>query len=388
MSGHHARIAPSSLALTVACQAWVQLADGLPPEPDTPETLEGNAADWVAKQYAQGNEVAYGSPTPVPGLSVDYDMIHGARLWAKVLGYGSVTNVPVIIERIHPTECWGEPDGWKYDPIDRVLHMPDYKYGFGVVDVFENWQLIAYAVGLMDTLGLKDFETLIKFTIVQPRAPHASGPVRTWAVRGDNIRALVNKAWAAAVRALPPDYAKGVSEPPEATVGPHCLHCPARLVCETYQKSCTKVVEFVGRSQAVALPPEAAGTELLILELAYEVLEGRISALRTQVDAYLRAGKSVPNYFLEPRETRLEWLPDVTEAEALGLGSSLPKPVNLLKPPAALNSRNSRVVTPTQAIKAGVDATVMSNYASRLSGAMKLARISTTEARRAFGATE
>jgi len=115
MSGHHAALglAPSSMARTVACNAWVRMSEGLPPEPETPEAIEGNAADWVAKQYARGNEVAYGTPTPFAGYPVDYDMIHGAKMWAEAIGYGSNSGVPVLIERIHP-KMWGEPDGWSF----------------------------------------------------------------------------------------------------------------------------------------------------------------------------------------------------------------------------------------------------------------------------------
>src|ERR1700743_3366356 len=102
MSGTHAPIAPSKLALTIRCQAWVKLAEGLPPEPDGPDAILGNAADWVAKQYAAGNEIPYGTAIPLPGNhTVDYDMIHGAKLWRDVVGYGAVSGVPVICERIH-----------------------------------------------------------------------------------------------------------------------------------------------------------------------------------------------------------------------------------------------------------------------------------------------
>lgn len=386
MAGNHAIIAPSALELTVACQAWVQLARGLPPEPDTEESMEGNAADWVAKQYANGHEVAYGSPIPLPGdFKVDYDMIHGARMWADVLGYGSVSGVPVVCERIHPNDCWGEPDGWRYDPIAQRLRLPDYKYGFGIVDPFENWQLIAYAAGLLDTLGLDDTETILEFIIVQPRAHHKDGPVRRWVVRADHIRALVNRAYDAAIRAWPsymPEFPPIV--PPEATTGAHCLHCPARGVCETYQHSTGKVVEYIGRSQHVALDPAAVGVELAILQDAAELIKGRITALEAQAEAHLRAGKRVPNFWMEPTGARLEWLANVTEAELLEFGKLTQR--SIYKPDPALNSRSSRVVTPTQALKAKIiDAAVIGEYASRSSGGMKLARTTTTETRKAFG---
>lgn len=388
MSGYHAILAPSSMDRTVECQAWVQLSQGLPPEPDTEETLEGNAADWVAKQYAAGNEVAYGSVIPLPGgFKVDHDMIHGAKMWANVLGYGAVSGVPVMCERIHPTDCWGEPDGWRHDAIDQVVRVPDYKYGFGIVEVFENWQLISYGSGLIDTLGLIDTEVMLEFIIVQPRAHHKDGPVRKWRVRGDKIRGLVNRAHDAAIHAWPPPEYKGVIAEPVAKTGPHCIHCPARLVCRTYQANISNVLTLTGAMDKVAMDPAAVGTQLALVQDALELLKAQETALAAQAENFIRGGQRVPNFGMESGQSRLQWLESVTADEVLAIGKLVnpDKPVDLAKPAGALNSRSGPVVTPTQAIKAGVDAAVINQYASRTPTAMKLARLSTAETRRIFG---
>lgn len=382
MSGHHAQISPSSLALTVACSAWIGLAKGLPPEPDTEESLEGNAADWVAKQYAAGNEVAYGTPVPLPGgFKVDYDMIHGARMWVKTLGYGAVSGVPVMCSRIHPTDCWGEPDGWRWDAIEGILRMPDYKYGFDIVEVYECWQLIAYASGLIDTLGLKDTDVTIEFIIVQPRAHHKDGPIRKWLVRADKIRHLITRAYNAAIHAVPPadiDIA-----PAPAKSGPHCVHCPARVHCRTFQATVSNVLSLTSASDRVAMDEAAVGAQLTLVQEALGILEAQQTALRTQAEAYLRAGKRVMGWVMEPVGGRLEWLPTTTGDEIIALGDLMA--CNLRKAPGELNSRSGPIVTPTQAIKAGIDEAVISHYASRPKGALRLARESTATTRRIFG---
>src|SRR6202008_2575730 len=129
--------------------------------------------------------------------------------------------------------------------------------------------------------------------------------------------------------------------------------------------------------------PAAIGTELAILELGANLLKGRKEALAAQAEALLRAGKRVPGWCMEPGQSRLEWNEGVTPDEVLGVGTLLGK--DLKKPPGAMNSRSAPVVTPTQAIKAGIAAAVIGQYASRPSSALKLARESTLEARRAFG---
>lgn len=393
MSGHHAPIAPSGLALIVACQASLGLSQGLPPEPDTPETLEGNAADWVAKQYAQGNEVAYGTPIPLPGdFTVDYDMIYGAKMWAATVGYGAISETVVVAERIHPTACWGSPDGWTWNPIEGVLKLPDYKYGFGLVDLFwidEHghmvfaWQLLGYFAGIMDTLELNDEHVTVEFGIVQPRAYHPDGPVRTRRVPATYLRAQVNEAFNKANHAYKPLEAIPLGPMPDAQTGPHCIHCPARGVCQTYQAATGRVVEYTGRMGRIAMEPGDVGVELAILQHAAQFLKGRIHALEAQAEAYLRAGKRVPMFCMEADGGGYKWLDGVTvqELEAVAATCGLTLRNNITDP----HSRKSPVVTPTQAIRAGIDAAVIDQYAARLPGSMKLTRESTTAARKAFG---
>lgn len=382
MTGYHADIAPSSLNRTVACNAWHRMAEGLPPEPDKPETLEGNAADWVAKQYAQGKEIPYGAATPVKGYTVDYDMIHGAKLWADVVGYGANSGVPVIIERVHPSRCWGEPDGWKLDGIEQILHVPDYKYGFEVVEVFENWQVMAYAAGLLRMLELDDQIVRVKFTIVQPRAFHTLGSVRSWTVRADELRPYVNIMATAAARALQ------VDPPPVATAGAHCMstHCPARHRCPTLQLAAGAVAEWSREGEtAHEMTPTAIGTELTILTAASEVIEARRSGLAAQAEAMIRNGVRVPGFKMEAGGAPLKWNANVTVDEVIGLGKLQNPPKDMTKPPAEPNSRNSNVITPTQAIKAGVPKAFVEVYASPTPTAQKLVPDDGTEARRAFG---
>jgi hypothetical protein len=393
MSGHHAPIAPSGLALIIACQASLGLSQGLPPEPDTPETLEGNAADWVAKQYAQGNEVAFGTPIPLPGdFTVDHDMIYGAKMWADAVGYGTVSGVPVVCERIHATACWGEPDNWSWNAIAGVLKMFDYKYGFGLVELFWvednghlmfNWQLLAYVVGILDMLDLHDEHIQVEFGIVQPRAFHPDGPVRRYTISAVYLRAQVNEAFNKANSAYKPLESIPMGPMPDAQTGPHCIHCPARGVCQTYQAATGRVVEYTGRMGRIAMKAGDVGVELAILQHAAQFLKGRINALETQAEAYLRAGERVPMFCMEPSDGGYKWLEGVTvqELEAVAATCGLTLRNNITDP----HSRKSPVVTPTQAIRAGIDAAVINQYAAKLPGTMKLARESTTAARKAFG---
>lgn len=377
MSGIHARIAPSSMDRTVACPGWVQLSEGLPPEPDTESSLEGNAADWVAKQYAMGNKVAVNTPTPVPGYPVDYDMIHGAKLWAATVGPNAISGVPVVSTRIHPTDCWGEPDGWTWDPVTKELHLPDYKYGFDPHEVFEHWQLLGYLCALIETLGLNDEEVTARMTIVQPRMYHKDGPVRSWTIQASKLRSYFNIMHNAAILALPPPSEGGaLVGPPPTAVGPHCLHCPARFDCKTLQAAALHAAAFAGHAERLGMSAVALGTELTILDAAAELIEARRTGLAAQGEALARAGQRVPGWKMESTQTRLNWFENVNVDEVVSIASMLGS-VQVTKPP--------KLITPTQAIKAGLPAEVVAEYASRSNGAMKFVKDDGSEARKTFG---
>jgi hypothetical protein len=364
VAGVHARIAPSALATIVACHAHGMMAAPYADEPPTPEQLEGDAGHWVALQYVSGNEVPVGAMTP-QGLAVDEDMVDGALLWVATVGLYGFAEMPVVCERIHPTDCWGTPDWWRADEIERILRVKDYKYGHRFVDAFENWQLIAYAVGLLDTLGLSDLEWIVELQIVQPRN-YQGPPVRTWRIRASDLRAYVNIARHAAERALMPD--------PVASVGPHCLDCPARHECKTLQHTAMHVVEYAGTAERVNLNAMALAAELSILERTHELLEARLTGLQEQAMARIRRGELVPGHAIAHPPGRLVWNHSPDEVAAMG---DMFK-VDLRKGLA--------VMTPTQAVKAGLDEAVRDTYASRPPGKAKLVTETTTQARKVFGA--
>src|ERR1035437_7022059 len=75
---------------------------------------------------------------------------------------------------------FGTGDLIAYSQGEQKVTIVDLKYGRGVaVEVEENEQLLTYAMGVAQRYhnrGIKDVELVV----VQPRAPHAAGPVRRW----------------------------------------------------------------------------------------------------------------------------------------------------------------------------------------------------------------
>lgn len=375
----HALIAPSSLALTVACEASVQLQAAIPELPDSEEQFEGKVAHAVALLTAAGAPYPVGHEFTYEGrqCTVDVDMFNGARMYVAALG-GSHNTLRledgVRCTAIHPTACYGTPDAFRYLPDGTgprgmpVLRVGDYKYGHRFVEVFENYQLIAYAFGVIERLNLESLgdALILELILVQPRAYHVEGPVRKWRTTVGECRALVAKAAAKAEAALAPN--------PIASTGTHCGDCRARHVCTTLRHAVANVVDYSTVGELSPLDHIAMGQELRILDDAAARLDARRTGLAAQVEAAIRAGQAVPFYKMAPGRSNLAWPEGMSEAEIAAMGDLLG--VSVRKP--------LQVYTPRQAIDAGIEEAVVMQFASRPAGAMKLTRESTTAVRKAF----
>jgi len=393
----HARVAPSSLYLTVACNASLTLQEQVPPLPDSEEEAEGKAAHWVAMRYAAG----YGHELPVGAKfisegrqwEVDLDMVLGAIMYNNAMGgYNTFLRLEqgVAIPRVHNTECTGTPDGFIFYPSYtfppevraadpslpsrpiKLLRVGEYKYGHRFVEVFENYQVGSYASGVMNLLQLTDNDPdlYLELVLVQPRSYHRDGPVRVWRGEAHMIRAIINIAHGAAERALMPN--------PEARTSEHCIDCKARHLCKTLQYATQTFIDFSTSPELVELPPEAMGQELMLVDEAIARLEARRTGLAAQAEALLRQGKAVAFYHMEAGQSRMIYRDDVDVDEVVGLGELLG--IDLRKP----QTKKEMLITPKQAIDVGVDPDVMKKYAFRPPAAQKLTRDSSITARKVF----
>jgi hypothetical protein len=117
-----------------------------------------------------------------------------------------------------------------------ILHVVDYKHGKGVpVEVEENVQGLCYGLGAAERFKSHNWHTL-RITIVQPRAFHDDGPIRTWDLDRDEIYDyLMNFAVSAKE-----------TENPEAelNVGDWCRFCKAKALCPEQLAHAERVMEM------------------------------------------------------------------------------------------------------------------------------------------------
>jgi hypothetical protein len=370
--GQHSILPPSSAARNIQCPASTLHEARFPEMGDDTASREGTAA-----HHAMEVRFTPGAPSLVPdesaapnGVIIDKEMIETAELlyddvkatigepWLPAVR----VEMPVAIPRTH-AQCWGTPDVHVYIP-DYALYVWDLKYGHGIVEVFENPQLIDYGSGLGTHYGMPE-STPVVFRIVQPRAYHKDGVIREWRTTLLALRALINIRSNAAHEALAPN--------PRFMVGPECDHCRGRHACDALQRAAGNAADISMRGHPLEMSLTAIGTESLYLRRAMTLLKARISGLDEQMLAAIRKGQRVPHFTIERSNGRTVWA--VPPKDAIAVARAME--VDISKPAEAM--------TPKQAIEAGLPADVVAGLSKSLPGEAKLVVDDGSTERRIFG---
>lgn len=375
----HAPLPPSGASAWVKCRQWPamnrQYGGG-----DTEATVEGTAAhlvlaDLIANKLP-GEEVLVGD-TPV---EVTDEMLDGAELFIadvrEAVGAEWVdTRVADPVERPKRSRylyvesrclpkmhdhCWGTPDAWLRTADGRVV-LWDYKFGHKRVDAVGNWQALAYLASIMDGKPAP-----CEVRIVQPRNYEPGGPVRVWRPTEQELLDGWAELKAAAHEAMLPGRT--------ATVGAdQCEHCPGRHACIPLQETAMVLVDLAARPAATNdLADYQAGRELVWISQATALLEARRSGLEAQVIAAYRRGDRSTGWVMQTTRGRRVW--EASEEAVKGLGMMMG--VEVTKPP--------KLVTPAQAIKAGIPETLVMPLTKQQAGSEKLVQETQSTARRAF----
>lgn len=350
----HAPFAPSGLARVVACPGSYNLiraarAAGVAlNEDDADASREGTAAHEVAVRLARDGECMQAEQLTSNGVAVTDEMIEGAEMWAEQVSKypGGQFETMVKCPAIHH-DCWGTPD-YQSGPSAGTLYIPDYKFGHRYVSPVMNWQLIAYASGVMPEY----WPTMrVVLQIVQPRSYHRDGPVREWVIDGDQLREHITTLRISIIRAVEPDA--------QCVTGPQCYECPARLACEAALHMEQSALYLCGSTIPFDATIEAKAVRLRQIRRAADHLKQMESGLVEDLTATVRRGVNVPGFTLQASAGREKWTASVDEVVALGMALG----VDLNKPGC---------VTPNQARKAGLSPDIVAGYSERQAGSVSL----------------
>lgn len=352
--GKHSPIGASS------CERWYNCPGSIPRSVGKPNrgsiyAAEGTVAHGLGEDLIRGKitkSALYDREGEIVkcgefDVVISDEMIEGAILYfdtlAEVLKEFSAVEKPAPVvwkceEPIHllsvDEDAWGTCDFAIWRKGDRLV-IVDFKFGQRLVDAVNNKQMMYYAVGMMDVAAGWAFDE-VELKIVQPRARHADGPVRSWVIKPAQL-----KQFAAELKEK-----IALTRSPNAPVaaGDWCKYCPAAGECsEQYKTIQAGVHADFGVIPNGAIEPTAEAIRLLPSvdtlsldavgkALAYEdIVLAWFGALKDRARASLEAGVAVPGHKLVRKKTNRKFK-DEAEVKAKYeplLGDAIYKPREL-----------------------------------------------------------
>jgi hypothetical protein len=195
-----------------------------------------------------------------------------------------------------PMPMFGTADCIIYGKESGTLYVLDYKHGQGVaVEVEDNAQLKYYALGAILEIGDKAPVNKVITVVIQPRAMHADGPVRSYSYSRDEIMDFGTELIDAAHESLKPNAPR--------LAGDHCKFCKAAGTCSALRNDALAVAqdEFGAVKDLNDLTPAEVADYLEKVPL----IEEWIKSLRRHANYILESGNALPGYKLvEKRPTR------------------------------------------------------------------------------------
>ena len=359
----HATWSASASDRLWACPGSLALTAGLP-DKESEAAAWGTAAHEVAEICLRNGADAVSllgttRKTKAHTFVVDEEMAETARMYVDyVRGQNARAreanaNTPfrkaLLIEqrfslaKINPPfDAGGTGDAVILDRVNKTIEIVDLKGGRGVVvEAVGNKQLRTYALGAV-LANPGDWRT-VRVTIVQPRAPHPDGRIRSeefdvidlfdWTV--DLQEAMKEAAFAVSIwrdlEATPHvDQQEMCGGTPKAwekrflSAGDHCLFCKAKATCPALQtKALAEAHTYFKPEGGMAQPP---APQTLTMEQMVRVLDNAdmiqnwLNAVRAyaqdqaEMGVDVAAGDSV--YVLTPKRATRKWR-DETDVDAL-----------------------------------------------------------------------
>jgi hypothetical protein len=329
----HAKLSPSSSHRWLHCPGAPQLCATVPRKPGSVYADEGTVAHALGERALREgappskflNEMIKGGERLFRATAEMCDAVtcyteHINELQASLVG------ATVKLEAKLDLTWWipggfGTGDFVAVEPLG-CLFIRDYKHGAGVpVEVFDseglNSQLGIYALGAVGHRNLNGVEE-VDIGIVQPRAPHHDGPIRSHRMAVEDLLAWGQDVLIPGAKATQEDGA-------ELHAGAWCRWCDALDVCQEARRTSLQAASLMFDDEAVpvgvAKPPDPATLTpdqlARIYSVADKVLEPWLKSVKASWQEYL--GKNGPScgYKLVAGRATRKWLdPDAVELKA------------------------------------------------------------------------
>lgn len=344
----------------MACNGCKSLGGIQPFNLSTELTDEGNAAHWLAEQVHKGANAEDLINQQAPnGVFITSEMVEYCREYNTL-----VTSADCVVEfdTSHNGFGWeirGRADCIDYSVDYDTLIVADLKYGWRIVEPDENWTLISHAIAWCKNNAVAPDH--IVFKIYQPRPFHPKGTVRDWVISYQDLL----------------EYSKqleAVLSHPSPTVcsGSQCYKCPSLSQCPAAQVAVMNAIDVSQMAFDSEISDDKLTWMLQNLKRAQEVLKQSYDAYEDLALHRLNSGKSLKGYTMQKALGQTTWDKTVT--------------AEFIKTMCGIDIRADKLITPTQAKKAGVPEELIASCTHRPENGLKLVAVDDTEnAEKLFG---
>ena len=237
---------------------------------------------------------------------VDHDMINAVEVYVghiRANRPGAMLEERVGLALDNRDDIYGTADSVLI--LGRTLFVDDYKHGFGVVEVLNNTQLICYAVATLDTFNAWFKVDKIIVTVVQPRANHIDGVIRSHTYTVAELmpwRDFIIDS----IRAADDPHAKAIA-------GSWCKWCLAAPTCKP------RIIQTIN----IAFDDDGDVTDeqLIALYPEIDIVKSHLDAIANRVRDLAISGMAVPKYKTVKKRTRAKCIEDEALAkECVSIG--------------------------------------------------------------------
>jgi len=322
----HSEIGASKADRWIPCPGSRRMCRGRKRQPQE-WMAEGTVAHHIAElclKSGDGPGIFVGQMFQQDGFEIEVteEMAEAVRVYVRAirLDVEEMIGATLLIEeRFHLAsyheDLFGTCDAIIIDHLGGRMKVYDFKYGaFKPVQVEDNPQLKIYGLGALARFDEDKVLSTVELCIVQPRALHKDGPVRTWATDASELLMWADYDLVPAVKA---------TEDPNAplALGEWCNWCDGKDVCPAMRKRVSEVVDldFDGSLPAVkeaALPPaEGMTPEQKAKVLEYKpMIEKWLSAVYESAKDDLRVNPdAIPGLKLVEGRANRKWIEDFEE---------------------------------------------------------------------------
>jgi len=235
---------------------------------------------------------------------------------------------------------------------DNKLYIDDLKYGWNLVEVKDNWQLLGYAIGEVIRRQIA-FDRIV-LRIHQPRPHHEDGPTREWELTYVQLLEYKEK-----IEARMGQIAGGFAQ---LSTGKQCKYCPAApAACTAFNKAVFQGIDHVvDHFQQDDISEKEVSFQLDLLTRVTEVLKIKTDSLNQLAVDRIKRGGIIPNYMTEERLSDRKWKKEVS-----------PLVIQTL---TGIDIIEKSMMSPAKAEKLGVPKDLVKTYVDRHFIGQKLVR--------------